>query len=222
MPGTGSRHVRLPVLLPRTGAGALGALAFWLPVIGPPIGPPPASAHRAIHRTHPRGHRAKAAGCENASRPAAALSVADARYAVVCLINKQRTERGLPALAESAKLDRSAQSWTDHMVAAADFSHGVSFSARIAAAGYSWQMAGENIATGQDTPQEVVAAWMASTGHCQNILQPEFRDVGAGVSTKVVPGWNSDPVTWTTDFGLSATETAASHDMGPANGCPYG
>ena len=166
-------------------------------------------------------HRAAAASCGNADTRATSLSLATARASVICLINHERTERGLPALAESDKLDRAAQSWTDHMVSAADFSHGTSFSARISAAGYDWQTAGENIAAGQMTPRAVVDAWMASTGHCQNILTPEFRDVGAGMSTTPVPAWGTPPVTWTTDFGLAAGESAPSQNHGPASGCPY-
>ena len=43
--------------------------------------------------------------------------------------------------------------------------------------------AGENIATGQTTPEEVVRAWMDSPGHKENILNPEFGCLGVGVET---------------------------------------
>ena len=46
--------------------------------------------------------------------------------------------------------------------------------ARITAAGFNSSAAGENIATGFATPHDVVKAWMASTGHCRNILAPTF------------------------------------------------
>lgn len=40
--------------------------------------------------------------------------------------------------------------------------------------------AGENIAAGQTTPEQVMAAWMASEGHRANILNPNFRELGVG------------------------------------------
>jgi uncharacterized protein YkwD len=216
-------------------------LALMLPGIGPAPVTMHVSKHaqaKVSHRKHRhrnhrhrkhahgkhaqgrRGHRAQAA-CQDANQPASALSLSAARVAVVCLFNHERSARGLPLLTESSKLDRSAQGWTDRMVVTADFSHGASFSTRFTVVGYNWQTVGENIAAGQRTPLGVVKAWMASTGHCQNILQPEFKDVGVGVSTTPVPSWGTAPVTWTADFGLSMGQSPASHDMGPANGCPY-
>src|SRR5713226_4782392 len=85
---------------------------------------------------------------------------------------------------------------------------GSTFEHRINAAGYSdWTAIGENIAAGQQSPQQVVDDWMNSPGHRANILDPSFRDVGIGIA--VGPGtWPNgylDPqVTWwTTDFGNS-------------------
>ncbi len=143
------------------------------------------------------------------------------RAAVVCLIDQERTSRGLPALREDSRLDRSAQGWTDTMVAQQIFTHGADFSARITDAGLTWESAGENIATGFATPRTVVSAWMASTDHCQNILDPVYREVGTGVQPAPIAGFSSAGATWTQDFALAAGEAAASHDSGPANGCPY-
>jgi uncharacterized protein YkwD len=42
--------------------------------------------------------------------------------------------------------------------------------------------AGENIAAGQTTPAAVVAGWMASTGHCQNIMNAAFEEIGVGAA----------------------------------------
>lgn len=58
-------------------------------------------------------------------------------------------------------------------------SDGSTFGSRIAAAGYSYSYAGENIAWGYGSVQAVVDAWMASTAHCQNMMKPEFREIGA-------------------------------------------
>ena len=142
---------------------------------------------------------------------------------MVCLIDQARISRQLPPLRTSPLLNHSAQSWTDVMVATGNFSHGPgnAFALRISAAGYDWQAAGENIASGYPTPRSVVRAWMASSDHCHNILDPFFRDVGTGVNTGSVPGVSSGPATWTQDFALSAHQSALSGNRGPMNGCPY-
>lgn len=49
---------------------------------------------------------------------------------------------------------------------------------RIAAEGYAWSWAGENIAAGQQTATAVMSGWLASPGHCANIMRAEYRDVG--------------------------------------------
>jgi uncharacterized protein YkwD len=64
------------------------------------------------------------------------------------------------------------------------FSHdtpeGKSVLDRSSAAGFGGCALGENIAQGQDTPDAVVAGWMASAGHCANILSPKFSSLGVG------------------------------------------
>ena len=46
--------------------------------------------------------------------------------------------------------------------------------------GISYKLAGENIASGQRTPQDVMTSWMASPGHRANILKPEYTHIGVG------------------------------------------
>ncbi|HEY6478218.1 MAG TPA: CAP domain-containing protein, partial [Polyangia bacterium] len=175
-----------------------------------------AKASRLRHR------RARAASaCANENAVVGRVSARALRMAVVCLINEQRTSRHLPPLRASLLLDRSAQNWTNAMVSSDVFSHGTNFSARITAAGYVWRSAGENIATGFQTPRSVVNAWMASTGHCQNILNPTYGNVGTGVSHRPVNGWASGAGTWTQDFALSMYKSPPSANWGPADGCPY-
>ena len=142
--------------------------------------------------------------CANASQPATAGSTRAMRAAVVCLINQQRVRHGLPALRVSPLLDRSAQAWTNVMVATGKFWHGINFAARITAVGFIWQDAGENIATGFPTPASVVSAWMASKDHCQNILDPRYDRVGTGLSRHAVGELRQRPVDL--DPGLRAAD----------------
>ncbi|HEX5024980.1 MAG TPA: CAP domain-containing protein [Agriterribacter sp.] len=53
---------------------------------------------------------------------------------------------------------------------------------RITAAGYNWRAYGENIALGQTTEQIVMNSWLNSEGHCKNIMNKSFKDIGAGRS----------------------------------------
>ena len=50
---------------------------------------------------------------------------------------------------------------------------------RAELAGYIAKNIGENIAAGLDTPRKVVDGWLASPGHCANLMNPQFREVGA-------------------------------------------
>jgi uncharacterized protein YkwD len=59
--------------------------------------------------------------------------------------------------------------------------------------GYSYSYAGENIAMGQRSPQEVMKAWMNSAGHRANILSPNFTEIGIG--------YYSDGNYWVQQFG---------------------
>jgi uncharacterized protein YkwD len=176
--------------------------------------------HHRSHHHRARTHRAGAAStCPNANAPANQTSFDQLRAAVVCLINKQRTARGLPALHHSLKLDHSAQGWTNAMVNRSFFSHGANFAARITAVGFVWSIAGENIATGFLSPSDVVQAWMHSPEHCRNILSPAYAFVGTGVRGDVVSGFGSGAGTWTQDFALPMGHRQPSGNWGPANHC---
>jgi uncharacterized protein YkwD len=160
-------------------------------------------------------------GCASAHTTIAHASRAQLQRAVVCLVNQERHSRGLPGLRENPRLNRSAQGWTNVMVTHRDFSHGADFAARISRVGFDWSNAGENIATGYATPATVVKAWMASKGHCQNILNPIYREVGTGVANGMISGYSTLAGTWTQDFALLMGQHAPSGNWAPAEGCPY-
>lgn len=202
------------ILPAAAGAGTTG-LGARLPV---------RAQHAPRHPNHKAGrhHRAhKSSGCANTGTAAAPGELATMRAAVLCLVNQQRTSRGLPALSEDDRLDRSAEGWTQTMVSSHQFTHGSDFATRISAAGFDWSYAGENIATGFPTPAAVVKGWMASPGHCRNILDPGFSRIGIGEVPHAVGGFASGPATWTQDFALPMGAHAPSGNTGPQNGCPY-
>lgn len=183
-------------------------------------------AHHAavdLNRRPPTWSRSAPARCVGADTPATSASVNEMSAAVECLINQQRLRFGLPPMEASIDLDHSAQKWTGQMVASGHFTHGGegAFTARLRIAGFSWAQAGENIATGYVTPRDAVAAWMASADHCQNILDPGYREMGTGESPAAVGSFASGPATWTQDFGLLRNQEPLSRDHGPQKGCPY-
>lgn len=51
---------------------------------------------------------------------------------------------------------------------------------RLRAAGYDWGAAAENLGRGQSSPDAVVATWLAEPAHCENMMSPDYRDVGIG------------------------------------------
>ena len=53
---------------------------------------------------------------------------------------------------------------------------------RITAAGYQWQAYGENIAEGYETEEDVMNAWLSSPGHCANIMDGDFKEMGVATS----------------------------------------
>jgi uncharacterized protein YkwD len=154
---------------------------------------------------------ADAAAPPGADAAAAASSAVPAGPAgeVFALVNQARSRArscgaesfaAAPPLRWDDRLGRAAQAHSADMAAKNYFSHtsadGRSFSERIRAEGYSFSRAGENIAAGQRTAAQVVDTWLKSPGHCRNIMNPAFGDLGVGQAAG-----GSFGVYWTQDFG---------------------
>lgn len=101
---------------------------------------------------------------------------------VVNLVNAERAKEGLSPLSIDTKVQAAA------MVRAREcekqFSHtrpdGSSFTTALKEQNVSYRSAGENIAWGQRSPEEVMNAWMNSSGHRANIMDPDFTTIGVG------------------------------------------
>jgi uncharacterized protein YkwD len=68
---------------------------------------------------------------------------------------------------------------------------------RILRAGYRYRSMGENIAAGQRNPEEAVAGWIGSPGHCANLMNPAFTEMGAAVAFNARGGLGKY---WTQEF----------------------
>lgn len=86
------------------------------------------------------------------------------------------------AMSWEARLTQAADGHSRDMAVRNYFSHtsadGRTLSDRINATGYPWQTIGENIAAGYPSVQRVMDGWMASPGHCANLMNPAFTQVG--------------------------------------------
>jgi len=118
---------------------------------------------------------------------------------VVTLTNEERVRAGCPALTVDEELTVASVRQSHYMAATGDFGHfgwrGSTFRSRSLAAGYP-AVAGENVAYGFSSSAEVMAAWMASPPHRQNILNCAARSFGAGVQQAV-----NGTYYWTQVFG---------------------
>jgi uncharacterized protein YkwD len=106
--------------------------------------------------------------------------------------NTQRTKNGLEPLVMNDKLSQAAQMKADHMFINNYWAH---FSPQgdtpwefIKRAGYEYEYAGENLAKNFLYSQNVVDAWMKSPTHRENILRPEFTNVGFAIENGVLQG----------------------------------
>ena len=101
---------------------------------------------------------------------------------VVRLVNQEREKAGLSPLTVNAQAAEAAQERAGEIENL--FSHtrpdGTSFVTALQEAGVSYRGAGENIAYGQKTPEQVMEGWMNSQGHRANILNPNFTAIGVG------------------------------------------
>ena len=111
-------------------------------------------------------------------------SVSDYEKKVVELVNEIRKDYGLSELKLNTKLCAVAKAKSQDMKDNNYFSHtsptyGSPFD-MIKSFGISYRTAGENIAMGYRTPEEVVDGWMNSEGHRANILNGSFKEIGMG------------------------------------------
>jgi uncharacterized protein YkwD len=152
------------------------------------------------------------------ARPAAPVArLPDARRTgkmILDAVNKARaTDRycgeraftAVPALSWNPALANAAAVHSLDMARQRNFSHqgtdGSEVADRVVQAGYRWRGVGENIAAGQASPEEAVAGWLASPGHCANIMDRSFKDMGAAYA---LGGAREKPhVYWTQVFGVA-------------------
>lgn len=125
-------------------------------------------------------------GCgeDNPLEPDDALDESTYAQQVVELTNEIRVANGFAPIKLQAELVTAAQWMVQDMADYDYFDHtdrlGREPHERVYYFGYIGNYVGENIAAGQRTPDDVMAAWMDSPGHRANIINPNYREIGVG------------------------------------------
>jgi uncharacterized protein YkwD len=105
-----------------------------------------------------------------------------------------------PAVGWNCRLESAAYGHSVSMAENNYFSHtgrdGSNPGDRISAAGYDWTTYGENIAAGYSDAETVMDGWLTSAGHCANLMNSSFKDIGVGVAN----GNGSYGIYWTQVF----------------------
>lgn len=99
----------------------------------------------------------------------------------------------LAAVADAHSKDMASHNFLDHTGP-----DGLGFADRIHAAGYVSSALGENVAAGYPTVDAVLQSWLESPGHCSNIMNPRFHELGAAFAESAVSTYK---IYWTQVFG---------------------
>lgn len=116
------------------------------------------------------------------ANPQQPANTSDSVQQVLNLVNKERSNAGLKALSLNSELSKMAMAKAKDMYDNNYFDHqsptyGSPFD-MMKAFGISYSSAGENIAKGQKSAEEVMNQWMNSPGHRANILNSSFTEIG--------------------------------------------
>jgi uncharacterized protein YkwD len=157
---------------------------------------------------------ASAHKCEHARSSPKKVSARKAQGAVFCLLNNARQRHGLRRLRRNDELTRASADHTGYMRRHDCFEHQCSGEASIDGrlhrvhylhSGLRYWRYGENIGYGirhWASPKAMVKAWMHSPPHRENILDPDFRDLGIGVKWGTPGHDHARGGIYTTDFGI--------------------
>jgi uncharacterized protein YkwD len=175
----------------------------------------PSFFHRGWAALRPLGITALAItpfcpGAQAADAVVARESRANVSARVVELVNAARSKSrkcgserfaAAPPLDVSRQLNEAAARHARDMVRKKFFEHrgsdGSQPKDRVLRSGYQPRLTGENIAYGPESAEEAVAGWLASPGHCANIMDSRFHDIGVGLAI----GRKRGQIYWVQTFG---------------------
>jgi hypothetical protein len=134
----------------------------------------------------------------------------EARF--VTLVNELRVSRGLASLEVRPQLVGPSRDWAATMAGNDDLAHAPDLSVGITD---NWNKLGENVGVGpQDQLQQLFDAFVASPGHLQNLVDPQFRYIGIGVV------YDQQGRMWTTHRFMSVAEAQTTTTARPPTTSP--
>jgi len=145
--------------------------------------------------------------------PTSEAGIDAANDAVLCLVNAERTSRGMKPLTRDRDLTQAARKHSADMVRRKFFAHenpsGKDFGDRIRGAGYGrpgdgWRV-GEDLGWGtgsKATPNWIVDAWLNSPPHRKVLLDGGYREIGLGVVQGAPQDSSLPGATYTMDLGV--------------------
>ena len=167
----------------------------------PAAGTPPAPEPPAP--SAPTSAPTSAADCGLNDLAAATLARINQLRAAGASCGTRGTFAATTALSWSPLLTQAGAAHSQDMATLNYFSHnsadGRDLADRVNATGYAWNTLGENIAAGFASVNLVMDGWTASDGHCANLMNPDFTEVGVAC----VPGASGSVYNtyWTMDLG---------------------
>lgn len=181
----GQRYCRTLLSKEFSAIGVNRSGASWQIVFAQPAAPP-----RVVQLPGQRDTALAILQAVNATRAAGALC-------------GERRHPPVPPLSLNGALGDAAMVHSVDMAAQRYLSHqgkdGRAVSDRALQAGYLWRAVGENIAVGQESAEDVVTGWIDSPGHCANIMNAGFSDMGAAYA--IHGAGRTARVYWTQVFG---------------------
>lgn len=130
---------------------------------------------------------------------------------LLILTNQKRQEAGIPPLVMNDSLTQAATRKAADMLTKDYWAHiapdGTTPWYFIKSSGYEYIYAGENLARGFYSTGDVVNAWMASPSHRENVLSPNYKDVGFAIQEGTLTG--DDTVLVVQEFGSTRSTTTA-------------
>jgi uncharacterized protein YkwD len=147
------------------------------------------------------------------------LDAAKTGAQILDLVNRARAQprrcgnqdfAAAPALRWSATLERAALAHAHDMAARGALSHAGSDGStppqRVTRVGYVWSATGENVAAGQRDSESVVKSWLASPGHCANLMSPDYTEMAVAFATSAA---TEAGIYWAQVFGAPMNRTDA-------------
>ena len=118
------------------------------------------------------------------------------------MVNAERGQAGVGQVSVVGSLNQAAEDHSSFQAQQQKMTHtgadGSSAGQRVTAEGFAWSTWAENVAAGQGDCASVMSAWMGSSGHRANILNPAMTSIGIGAVTG-----NNGVIYWTMDLAAS-------------------